>query len=49
MIKFDQRYQYALQNMRYIRSSEQLAEYVFNGLLAEWNQKLRIYHDKVAE
>lgn len=49
MIQFDQRYQYALENMKYIHSSEQIAEYVFNGLLAEWNQKLRIYHDKVAE
>ncbi|MDT2731029.1 replication initiator protein A [Streptococcus parauberis] len=49
MIKFDQRYQYALQNMKYIHSSEQLAEYVFNGLLAEWNQKLRLHKENVAE
>ncbi|MHA2746980.1 replication initiator protein A [Streptococcus agalactiae] len=49
MIKFDQRYQYALQNMKYIHSSEQLAEYVFNGLLAEWNQKLRLHKESVAE
>ncbi|MEE3698911.1 MULTISPECIES: replication initiator protein A [Streptococcus] len=49
MIKFDQRYQYALQNMRYICSSEQLAEYVFNGLFAEWNQRLRILQERVTE
>ncbi|HGD2217704.1 TPA: replication initiator protein A [Streptococcus agalactiae] len=49
MIQFDQRYQYALENMKYIHSSEQLAEYVFNGLLAEWNKKIRIHHERVAE
>ena len=49
MIKFDQRYQYALQNMKYIHSSEQLAEYVFNGLLAEWNLKLRKHQERIAE
>uniref|UniRef100_UPI003CCFE0C9 replication initiator protein A n=1 Tax=Streptococcus uberis TaxID=1349 RepID=UPI003CCFE0C9 len=49
MIQFDQRYQYALQNMKYIHSSEQLAEYVFNGLFAEWNQRLRILQERVTE
>lgn len=49
MIQFDKRYHYALKNMKYIHSSEQLAEYVFNGLLAEWNQKLRLHKESVAE
>lgn len=49
MIQFDQRYQYALENMKYIHSSEQLAEYVFNGLLAQWNQKIRKHHERIAE
>ncbi|HGK7029829.1 TPA: replication initiator protein A [Streptococcus agalactiae] len=49
MIQFDKRYQYALENMKYIHSSEQLAEYVFNGLLAQWNQKIRKHHERIAE
>lgn len=49
MIQFDNRYKYALENMKYIHSSEQLAEYVFNGLLAEWNQKIRLHKESVAE
>lgn len=49
MIQFDQRYQYALENMKYIHSSEQIAEYVFNGLLAQWNLKLRKHQERIAE
>lgn len=41
MIHFDDRYQYALENMRFARSSEMVAEYVFNGIVAEWNQNIR--------
>jgi putative uncharacterized protein gbs1372 len=41
MVHFDDHYQYALENMRYARSSEMVAEYVFNGIVAEWNQKIR--------
>lgn len=41
MIHFDDRYQYALENMKFARSSEMVAEYVFNGIVAEWNQTLR--------
>lgn len=41
MINFDDRYEYALENMRFARSSEMVAEYVFNGIVAEWNQNIR--------
>lgn len=41
MVHFDDRYQYALENMRFARSSEMVAEYVFNGIVAEWNQNIR--------
>ena len=41
MIHFEERYQYALANMRFARSSEMVAEYVFNGIIAEMNQALR--------
>lgn len=41
MVHFDDRYQYALKNMLYARSSEMVAEYVFNGIVAEWNQNIR--------
>ena len=41
LLKFDDRYQYALEHMRFARSSEKLAEYVFNGLLAEWHNIVR--------
>ena len=41
MIHFDVRYQYALENIRFARSSEMVAEYVFNGIVAEWNQAIR--------
>ena len=41
MIHFDDRYAYALENMRFARSSEVVAEYVFNGIVAEWNKNIR--------
>ena len=41
MIHFDDRYEYALENMKYASSSERIAEYVFNGIVAEWNQNIR--------
>ena len=41
MIHFDNRYQYALENMKFARSSEMVAEYVFNGIMSEWNQAVR--------
>ncbi|MGC4388115.1 replication initiator protein, partial [Streptococcus suis] len=33
--RFEDRYQLALNNMVYIKDSESVAEYVFNGLLSE--------------
>jgi replication initiator protein len=41
MIHFDDRYAYALENMKYASSSERIADYVFNGIVAEWNQNIR--------
>lgn len=41
MIYFDDRYKYALKNMRFARSSEIVAEYVFNGIVSELNQTIR--------
>lgn len=41
MVYFEQRYRYALEHMRFAKSSEAIAEYVFNGILAEWNQMVR--------
>ena len=41
MIHFDQRYKYALENMRFARSAESIAEYVFNGIVSELNQEAR--------
>lgn len=41
MVHFDDRYQYALDNMKYASSSERIAEYVYNGIVAEWNQNIR--------
>ena len=46
MVHFDDRYQYALENMLYARSSEMVAEYVFNGIVAEWNQNIRKQNQK---
>lgn len=41
MRHFDERYQYALENMRYADSTEKIAEFVFNGILAVFNQEKR--------
>ena len=41
MRHFDNRYQYALENMRYASSTEKIAEFVFNGILAVFNQEKR--------
>ncbi|CYU50936.1 replication initiator protein A [Streptococcus suis] len=41
MIYFSNRYQYALEHMRFARSAEVIAEYVFNGVLSEWTKQLR--------
>ncbi|MCY7073073.1 replication initiator protein A [Streptococcus oralis] len=41
MIHFNDRYEYALENMRFARSSEMVAEYVFNGIVSEWNRNIR--------
>ncbi|MEG3249758.1 replication initiator protein A [Streptococcus suis] len=41
MRHFENRYQYALENMRFARTAEVIAEYVFNGILAEWNKERR--------
>ncbi|CAD0145828.1 Replication initiator protein [Streptococcus thermophilus] len=46
MIHFDDRYKYALENMRFAHSSEVIAEYVFNGILAEVNQSMRKEQNK---
>lgn len=46
MVYFDDRYQYALENMRFARSSEMVAEYVFNGVMAEWSQRIRNQQNK---
>lgn len=49
MIHFDDRYEYALENMRFARSSEMVAEYVFNGIVAEWNQNIRKQQAKIQQ
>ncbi len=41
MLYFSDRYQYALEHMRFARSAEVIAEYVFNGVLSEWTKQLR--------
>lgn len=41
MRHFDERYQYALENMRYASSTEKIAEFVLNGILAVFNQERR--------
>ncbi|MET3559288.1 putative chitinase [Streptococcus rupicaprae] len=41
MRHFESRYQYALANMRFARTAEAIADYVYNGILAEWNKERR--------
>ena len=40
LLNFEERYQYALDNMKYASSSERIAEYVYNGLLASYNSRI---------
>lgn len=44
MARFDERYLYALENMRFARSPEVIAEYVFNGIISDFNQDMRKQH-----
>lgn len=46
MRHFDNRYQYALENMRFARAAEVIADYVFNGILAEWNKERRLADER---
>ena len=41
MTDFERIYQYALDNVRFVRRSEVLAEFVFNGLYSVWNNRVR--------
>lgn len=41
MLQFEERYKYALENMRFAHSSEMVAEYVYNGLVAVYNSNTR--------
>lgn len=41
MLQFEDRYKYALENMRFAHSSEMVAEYVYNGLVAVYNSNTR--------
>ena len=41
MMPFEERYQYALDHMRFVRRAEVIAEYVFNGLLSLWYNHMR--------
>ena len=41
LLNFEDRYQYALSNMKYASSSERIAGYVYNGLLASYNSIIR--------
>lgn len=41
MTDFERIYQYALDNVRFVRRAEALAEFVFNGLYSVWNNRVR--------
>jgi len=49
MIHFNHRYKYALEHMRFAARAEQIAEYVFNGILAEWTKGQRLNELKGGE
>ncbi|BCP57822.1 hypothetical protein SUT007_12800 [Streptococcus parasuis] len=49
MLYFSDRYQYALEHMRFARSAEVIAEYVFNGVLSEWTKVQRLKELKGGE
>lgn len=42
MFYFDDSYQYALEHMRFAHLLEVIAEYAFNGILAEWTKQQRL-------
>ena len=42
MIYFDNRYEYALEHMKFAERVETIAEYVFNGILSEWTKGQRL-------
>ncbi len=41
MTDFERIYQYALDNVRFVRRAKVLAEFVFNGLYSVWNNRVR--------
>ena len=41
MTDFERIYQYALDNVRFVRRAEVLAEFVFNSLYSVWNNRVR--------
>lgn len=41
MIYFEERYKHALENMRFAKTAESIANYVFNGILSEWTIFIR--------
>lgn len=49
MNHFDHRYKYALEHMRFAARAETIAEYVFNGILAEWTKGQRLNELKGGE
>ena len=49
MIHFNHRYKYALEHMRFAARAETIAEYVFNGILAEWTKGQRLNELKGGE
>ena len=46
MLAFEERYAYALANMTYAKDAETIAEYVYNGILAMWNKRIRQHYHK---
>lgn len=44
MPRFEERYLYALENMRFARFAEAVAENVFNGIFSDFNQYMRKQH-----
>lgn len=44
MSRFEERYLSALENMRFVRSAEAVAENVFNGIFSDFNQDMRKQH-----
>ena len=44
MPRFEERYLYALENRRFARFAEAVAENVFNGIFSDFNQDMRKQH-----